>query len=200
MQERRDIIIVDSLNFAKRHPEDYYSRGKHLALSLQSSDTKTIVEAWQLFLLAYFRRSTEIGSTDDVYKILDKIETLISGLPISAIDTQHQVLDEFIQGYQEFTKYNYRSALLHFQAITPSRIVPPCLAECQRLILLCKIQLAEDLGMIIQSADELYNTIEDICHSEDEQYCRAALVLLDAYIDRSNDHKKVNILKIRLFE
>lgn len=182
----------------KRHPEDYYSRGKHLALSLQSSDTKTIVEAWQLFLLAYFRRSTEIGSTDDVYKILDKIETLISGLPISAIDTQHQVLDEFIQGYQEFTKYNYRSALLHFQAITPSRIVPPCLAECQRLILLCKIQLAEDLGMIIQSADELYNTIEDICHSEDEQYCRAALVLLDAYIDRSNDHKKVNILKNKI--
>ena len=123
---------------------------------------------------------------------------LFRSLPISAIDTQHQVLDEFIQGYQEFTKYNYRSALLHFQAITPSRIVPPCLVECQRLILLCKIQLAEDLGMIIQSADELYNTIEDICHSEDEQYCRAALVLLDAYIDRSNDHKKVNILKNKI--
>ncbi len=184
----------------EHHPEDYYSRGKHLALSLQSSDTKTIVEAWQLLLLAYFRRSTETGSVDDVYSIFDKIETLINRLPISAIDAQRHVLSEFTHGYQEFGKYNFKNALLHFQAITPSRLVPACLAECQRLILLCHIQLAEDLGMIIQSADELYNTIDDICHSEDEQYCRAALVLLDAYIDRSNDRKKVNVLKNKIIQ
>lgn len=182
----------------KHHPEDYYSRGKHLALCLQSSDTKTIVEAWQLLLLAYFRRSTETGNSDDVYNIFDEIEKLINCLPINAIDAQHHVLVEFTHGYQEFTKYNYKKALLHFQAITPSRIIPACLAECQRLILLCHIQLAEDLGMIIQSAEELYNTIEDIGYLEDEQYCRAALVLLDAYIDRSNDHKKANILKNKI--
>lgn len=182
----------------EHHPEDYYSRGKHLALSLQLSDTKTIVEAWQLLLLAYFRRSTEIGNTDDVYNILDYIEKLINRLPPSAIDTQHNVLVEFINGYQEFTKYNYKNALLHFQAITPSRLIPACLAECQRLILLCHIQLAEDLRIIIQSANELYNTIEDIGYLENEQYCRAALVLLDAYIDRSNDREKVNILKNKI--
>lgn len=182
----------------KCHPEDYYSRGNHLALSLQSSDTKTIVEAWQLLLLAYFRRSTETGTTDDVYNIFDGIEKLINRLTIGMIDAQRHVLLEFINGYQEFTKYNYKNALLHFQAITPSRLVPACLAECQRLILLCHIQLAENIGTIIQSADELYNTIEDIGHLEDEQYCRAALVLLDAYIDRSNDHPKVNILKNKI--
>ncbi len=180
------------------HPEDYYSRGKHLALSLQLSDTKTIVEAWQLLLLAYFRRSIETGNTDDVYNILEKIEELINRLPANAIDTQHHVLVEFTQGYQEFVKYNYKNALIHFQAITPSRLVPACLAECQRLILLCHIQLAEDLGQIVQSANELYNTIEDIGRFEDEQYCRAALVLLDAYIDRSNDQKKVNLLKNKI--
>lgn len=182
----------------KRHPEDYYSRGKHLALSLQLSDTRTIVEAWQLLLLAYFRRSTETGNADDVYNIFDEIEKLINRLPISAIDAQRHVLVEFTHAYQEFTKYNYRNALLHFQAITPSRLIPACLAECQRFILLCHIQLAEDLGLIIQSANELYNTIEDIGYLEDEQYCRAALVLLDAYIDRSNDHKKVNVLKNKI--
>lgn len=182
----------------KCHPEDYYSRGKHLALSLQSSDTKTIVEAWQLLLLAYFRRSVEIGTDSDIYNIISEIENLINRLPINSIDSQKYVLQEFIDGYKEFIKYNYRRALLHFQTITPSKLVPACLAECQRLILLCHIQLAEDLDKIVQTADELYSTIEDTCHSEDEQYCRAALVLLDAYIDRSNDHQKVNILKNKI--
>lgn len=182
----------------ERHPEDYFSRGKHLALSLQSADTRMIVEAWQLLLLAYFRRSAETGNTEDVYNLLNEIETLINRLPVSAIDTQHHVLVEFTRGYQEFAKYNYKSALQHFQAITPSRLVPACQAECQRLILLCHIQLAEDRRMIIQTADELYNTVEDLQTPEDEQYCRAALVLLDAYIDRSNDHHKVNVLKNKL--
>lgn len=184
----------------KNHPEDYYSRGKHLALSLQLSDTKTIVEAWQLLLLAYFRRSIETINANDVYNILNEIEVLINRLPANTIDTQRHVLIEFTQGYQEFVKYNYKNALIHFQAITPSRLIPACLAECQRLILLCHIQLAEDLKLIVQSADELYNTIEVISHLENEQYCRAALVLLDAYIDRSNDNKKVNILKNKIIQ
>ena len=39
--------------------------------------------------------------------------------------------------------------------------------------------------MIIQPADELYNTVADLLTPENEQYCRAALVLLDAYIDHA---------------
>lgn len=182
----------------EQHPEDYFSRGTHLALSLQSSDTRMIVEAWQLLLLAYFRRSAETGNTEDVYNLLNEIKTLINQLPVSTIDTQRHVLVEFTRGYLEFTKYNYKNALQHFQTITPSRLVPACQAECQRLILLCRIQLAEDRQLIIQTADELYNTVEDLPTPEDEQYCRAALVLLDAYIDLTNDHYKVSILKNKL--
>lgn len=182
----------------KHHPEDYYSRGKHLELSIQSSDTKIIVEAWQLLLLAYFRRSAETGSTVDVYNIFKEIETLINRLPASTIETQRYVLSEFVLGYQELTKYNYKNALLHLQAITPSRLIPACQAECQRLILLCHIQLAEDRRMIIQTANDLYSTIQVADINEAEQYCRGALVLLDAFIDRSNDHEKVNVLKNEL--
>lgn len=182
----------------ERHPEDYYSRGKHLALSLQSPDPKITVEAWQLLLLSYFRRSAETGNSEDVYNLFAEIETLINRLPTSAIDAQRYVLEEFICGYCEFVKYNYKIALQHFQAITPSRLILACQAEIQRLMLLCHIQLAEDRRMIIQTADELYNTIENDNIQEDEQYCRAALVLLDAYIDRSNDHHKVSALKNKL--
>ena len=186
-------------NFLReRHPEDYYSRGKHLALSLQSSDTKINVEAWQLLLLAYFRRSAETGDIIDVYNLFSEIRSLINQLPISAIDVQSHVFSEFTRGYQDFAQYNYKNALQHFQAITPSRLVPACQAECQRLMLLCHIQLSEDRQMIIQTADELYNIVESIRDLEAEQYCRAALVLLDAYIDRSNDHHKVNVLKNNL--
>lgn len=182
----------------KHHPEDYYSRGKHLALSLQISDSKSIVEAWQLLLLAYIRRSTEIGNNDDVYRILEDIEKLLKLLPASLEKSQRYVLSDFINGYQEFTKQNYKQALIHFQTITFSRLVPACIAECQRLILLCHIQLAENSDLITQSANDLYNTIEDLYHLEDEQYCRAALVLIDAYIDRSNDSQKANNLKNKI--
>ena len=182
----------------ERHPEDYYSRGKHLALSIQSSDTKIIVEAWQLLLLAYFRRSAETGSTIDVYNIFEEVETLINRLPVNTIETQRYVLSEFVLGYQELAKYNYKNALLHLQAITPSRLIPACQAESQRLILLCYIQLAEDRRMIIQTANDLYNTIQVIGINEAEQYCRGALVLLDAFIDHSNDYEKVNVLKNEL--
>ncbi len=179
----------------QNHPEDYYSRGKHLMLSLQSADSKIIIEAWQMYLLAYFRRCMETGSDNDVYNIFREIDQLIMRLPSSIASAQKYVFDEFALGYHEFTKYNYREALLHFQAITPSRLTPVCLAECQRLVLLCHIQLAENRQMIVNSADELYSLIESISPQEDEQYCRAALVLLDAYIDRSNDQPKVSTLK-----
>lgn len=48
----------------KRHPEDYFNRGKHLKLSLQTNDPKVILEAWQLLFLSYIRRSSEVGDTE----------------------------------------------------------------------------------------------------------------------------------------
>ena len=75
------------------------------------SDTKTIVEAWQLLLLAYFRRSIETVNAGDVYNILNEIEELINRLPANTIDTQRHVLVEFTRGYQEFVKYNYKNEI-----------------------------------------------------------------------------------------
>lgn len=167
-------------------------------MSLQLCDPKIIVESWQLLLLSYFRRSDETNNSDDVYNIFAEIENLIKKLPASAVDAQRHVLIEFTLGYNDFIKYDYRNALQHFQSITPSRLISACLAECQRLILLCHIQLAENLENIVQSANELYNTIESFGNLENEQYCRAALVLLDAYIDRSSNSTKVNNLKNKI--
>ena len=184
----------------KRHADDYYNRGKHLRLSLQTNDSKFILEAWQLLFLSYLRRASKIGEMDDIYNILDQINSLLNRLNGDLEETQRHTLNEFMSGYQEFSKYNYKKALFHLQSITPSRLIPASLAECQRLILLCYVQLAENPLIICQLAEELYETVNTLNFCEDEQYCRAALVLLDVYIDRSNDSQKVRILKKKFIQ
>ena len=52
----------------------------------------------------------------------------------------------------------------------------------------------------MQIAEELYDTINAADFCEDEQYCRVALVLLDIYIDRFNDEKRVRVLKRKLIQ
>lgn len=184
----------------KRHADDYYNRGKHLSLSLQTNDSKFILEAWQLLFLSYLRRASKIGEMDDIYNILDQINSLLNRLNGDLEETQRHTLNEFMSGYQEFSKYNYKKALFHLQSITPSRLIPASLAECQRLILLCYVQLAENPLIICQLAEELYETVNTLNFCEDEQYCRAALVLLDVYIDRSNDSQKVKTLKKKFIQ
>ena len=182
----------------KRHPEDYFNRGKHLKLSLQTNDPKVILEAWQLLFLSYIRRASEVGDAEDIYQILLDIDALLNRLNPGLAETQRYVLSELHAGYKEFSEYRYTKALYHLQAITASQLVPACLAEVQRLTLLCHTQLAENLSIIMKRAEELYDTINDDQFFEDEQYCRAALVLLDVYIDRSNDTQKVRVLHKKL--
>lgn len=182
----------------KRHPEDYFNRGKHLKLSLQTNDPKVIIAAWQLLFLSYIRRASEVGNAKDIYQILFAVDTLLNRLNPDLAETQRYVLSEFHAGYKEFSKYHYIKALYHLQSITVSKLIPACLAEAQRLILICHTQLAENLSIIMKRAEELYDTINDDQFFEDEQYCRAALVLLDIYIDRSNDTQKVRVLHKKL--
>lgn len=184
----------------KRHPEDYFSRGKHLKRSLRMNDTKIVLEAWQLLFLAYIRRAAEIGNSEDVYSILSDIDALLERLSPSLSETQKNVLTKLRAGCKEFSMYNYTSALCHLQSIAESQLVPACMSEIQRLILLCYVQLAENPAVIKQKADDLYDTINDRSFTEDEQYCRAALVLLDVYLDRSNDTQKVRVLHKRLIQ
>ena len=184
----------------KQHPEDYFNRGKHLKLSIQTNDPRIILEAWQLLFLSYLRRASKVGEMKDIYNILDQIDSLLNRLNGDLEEIQRHALDEFKCGYQEFSKYNYKKALVHLQSITPSRLIPASLAECQRLILLCHIQLAENPKVIDQLAEELYETINAPDFCEPEQYCRAALVLLDVYIDRSNNRQKVKTLKKKFIQ
>lgn len=184
----------------KRHPEDYFSRGKHLKLSLQANDLKVILEAWQLLFLAYIRRATEINDSEDIYSILVDVDDLLARLSPSLSETQKHVLGELRAGCKEFSMYHYKKTLYHLEAITTSQLVPACLSETQRLILLCHVQLAENPAIIKKKAEELYDTINDNSFLEDEQYCRAALVLLDVYLDRSNDAQKVRVLHKRFIQ
>lgn len=182
------------------HPEDYFNRGKHLNFSLLTNDPKIILESWQLMFLAYIRRSEEIGHMEDVYNIKNNIDLLLNRLPHELAETQRQVMHDYLAGYEEFSKYNYKQALLYLQGITPSRLVPACLAECQRMVLFCHVQLAENNSAIEQVADELYATINSDDFLEDEQYCRAALLLIDIYLDRRVDNQKARILKQKFIQ
>ena len=184
----------------RRHPEDYYNRGRHIMLSLTSNNTVSILESWQLLLLSYFRRASEVGNMEDNYYILEDIKSLINQLNSGLSISQRQVMQEFIEGFKDFSKCSYSSALLHFQSITPSRLILPTLAECLRLILLCHVQLANTPIYIRTCADELYELIESSDFHEDEEYCRAALILIDVYIDRVNDEQKVKNLKSKIIK
>lgn len=184
----------------KRQPEDYYSRGKHLKLSLQLNDTKIILEAWQLLFLSYIRRATETGNLDDIYSIISDINALLEQLNPRHQETQKHILAELLNGYKEFSMHHYTETLFHLQSITESKLIPACLSEIKRTILLCYSQLAENPATIQQIADDLYDTINDSNFMEDEQYCRAALVLMAVYLDRATDMKKVRVLHNRLLQ
>ncbi|WP_312279338.1 ATP-binding protein [Oscillibacter sp.] len=184
----------------KRHSEDYFSRGKHLSQSLMNNDIEAIREAWQLLFLSYIRRVSETDSEADTYNILSEIEVLLTGLSIELADMQRSTLKEFLDGYQLFSQYRYKDALLHLQALMSSQLSLACLAESQRLILLCHLQLAENPNAIKRTAEELYDTIESYNFDEDEQYCRASLVLLNVYTDRFYDAPKLKTLKSKLIQ
>lgn len=184
----------------KHHSEDYFSRGEHLRQSLMKNDLEGIREAWQMLFLSYIRRASEFGYETDIYSILPQIKALQECLPLELAEVHQNVLKGFLAGYHSFSQYRYREALLHLQTLTPSQLVPACLAESQRLILLCHLQLAENLNTIKRTAEELYDTIESPNFFEDDQYCRAALVLLNVYTDRIYDGFKLKTLKNKLIQ
>ena len=183
-----------------RHPEDYFNRGNHLGLSILATDLNVIIEAWQLLLLSYIRRASEIGNTKDVYNILSSVDKLINQLPPDLAGTQSLVKQEFLSGYDAFSKYDYKQTLTHLQGITPSRLSTAFLAECQRIILLCHVQLAQNNAAIDRAAEELYLTISADDFREDEQYCKAALVLIDIYLDRKNNSERAGTLRQKLIK
>lgn len=201
LSRKRRLCHRKFANYLKEfRPEDYYYRGKHLEMGLLSNDPQRICQIWQLLFLSYIRRASETNSLDDVYNIFENINELIDRLPANLLDSQKRIWEEMILGYEKFSNYKYRDALYHLQSLPASQLTDTCLAEIQRIVLLCHIQLAESLIDIVRFAEDLYATIEDVDFNEDEQYCRAALVLLDVYIDRTNDEAKVMHLQRKLHQ
>lgn len=181
------------------HPEDYFNRGEHLRLSISTNTPKIIIETWQLYFLSYVRWTTE-SDQEDIFDILPKINSLINQLNGDLKELQYDTFNNFRIGYQSFLKYDYKEAISYLQSISPNRLIPASLVEYQTLLLLCYIQLAGNFTMITKLSEELYDIINDNNFCEDEQYCRAALVLLDVYIDKLNDKSKIRILQRRLIQ
>jgi len=181
-----------------KHPEDYYNRGRHIQSSIIDIYNGENNRAWQMLFLAYTRWNFNYGFDKDQYNIIREIRNLIDlNVPIQK-EIQLDILNKLLQGWSSFKKYNYRNALLQLQSISESLLYPALRAECLRVILLCFLQLADDLVSIKNAANHLYQLIEKNDFEEDEQYCRAALVMLEVYADRCIDVTKARGLKIKL--
>lgn len=183
-----------------RYPEDYYNRGKHMQHGIINNHTGGNNEAWQLLFLAFMRWNFNYGFNEDQYNIISEIRKLIDLNPPIQRETQLDILDKLFKGYSSFIKYDYKNTLLQIQSISESLLYPTLRAECLRITLLCFLQLADNLAAIKDSADNLYHLIESSGFEEDEQYCRAALVMLEVYSDRCVDVEKARILKIKLVD
>lgn len=177
------------------HPDDYFSRANHLSKSIWKSDPVIICEAWQMYFLAYVRIAFDFGWEDDFYQIIPKIKVLISQLPPIYAQNQTSIFKDCLEGYIAFSKYDYRKAIDYLQGISPMELCSAFRADLLRIVTLCHVQLAENIVQIQQSSADLFGLIMSDDFHEDEQYCRAALLLLDVYIDKSNDSGKVQILK-----
>lgn len=182
----------------KKHPEDYYSRGKHIQYSIFNIQKGENNEAWQMLFLAYMRWNFSYGFDEDHYNIMPEIKKLISLNTPMQEELQTDILEKLLQGCSFFEKYDYKNALLQMQSISESILYPALRAECLRIILLCVLQLADNLDAIRCSAENLYQLIERNDFEEDEQYCRAALVMLEVYSDRCVNENRAGLLRVKL--
>lgn len=167
------------------YPEKYYRRGLHVKHGLTNRFDKNAYVAIQLLLLAYLRRISEHEKERDLIYIREEIESLIPSADSTYRNNVVQVVDSMIDGVKAFCSYDYSTTLIKLQKIPPALMIEACRAEQLRLVLLSHVQLALNPIEIQQTADELYDLINSDDFSEDEQFCRAALVLVDIYLDRS---------------
>lgn len=182
-----------------RYPEKYYRRGLHMKLGMTNRHDKNAYVASQLLLLSYLRRISEHEKEHDLHYIREEIENLMQSTNSIYKNNMEQIVDNMIEGVKAFSTYEYSTALIKLQTIPPALLIEACRAEQLRLILLCYVQLACNPIEIQQTAFELYDLINSPDFCEDEQYCRAALVLIDVFLDRSTANTaKSNNLKRKL--
>lgn len=183
------------------YPEKYYRRGLHVKHGLTNRYDKNAYVAIQLLLLAYLRRISEHEKESDLIYIREEIESLIPSTDSTYRNNVVQVVENMVNGVKAFSLFDYSTTLIKLQKIPPALMIEACRAEQLRLILLCHVQLARNPIEIQQTADELYDLINSHDFCEDEQYCRAALVLVDIYLSRSTvDVAKASKLKRKMIK
>jgi hypothetical protein len=90
---------------------------------------------------------------------------------------------KFIEAIEYFTEIQFVYANIAFSV------------ETMRLLLLCHVQLADDLLEIKRLSDDIYSYLTAEEFNENEIWCRTALLLLEVYGDRHVQVDKFSYLK-----
>lgn len=175
-------------------PEDYSNRAYHLFLSKEACSEHNIMEAAYLLAIEIVRRKELAGDIQEAI-FEEKLEEMINSLAESINHMVRSNIVNFMDGYALFTQCNYSHAVNIFGSLQWSYASQSFFVEAKRLLLLCQVQMADDLHAMKRLADELYDCISSPNFNEDELWCRTALLLLEVYGDRYVQTTKFELLK-----
>ena len=165
------------------YPEDYINRAYHLFLSGDVNREPNQLEAAYLVAIEILRRREVSGDTAE-HLLTERLNEIIDSLPPFIGQIVKANISEFNEGYYLLRQCNYDKAIIQFAGLHHMYASKAFSIESMRLLLLCYVQLADDINEIKRLADELY---ANICHPEfleDEIWCQVALQLLEVYGDR----------------
>ncbi|MGX8851485.1 hypothetical protein [Amedibacillus sp. YH-ame10] len=175
-------------------PEDYYNRFLHSFLGSGASSNTLAYEGLQLLLIEYTRRWEKVKDDNGVSNLLDifdKCSKKVSGY------LQSELLllkNGYIEGFKAFKEYDYQKAVLCLSIETCSISLSMKL-DILCMLLLCNIQLGKKINVLKLSLS-LYNLVTDPKCEEDELICRSCLILLDVYLDKTEDKDKANEIEL----
>lgn len=176
------------------HPGDYLNRSYHLNLSEEANSDQNITDAAYLAAIEIVRREEITGGVSE-FIIEKQLNDIVCKLPAILEQLVKSNITAFLEGNTSLNKCNYSEAIMKFSGINTMYAPKIFAVEVIRLHLLSHIQLADDKYEINRLADEIYNYITDVEFTEDEMWCRVALLLLEVYGDRCVQIDKFLFLK-----
>lgn len=178
----------------ERYPEDYLNRAYHLCLSEQAVDDKNIVEAVYMIVIEIIRRQELTGGAAECM-LEERLSNTLDFLPDAVLPFIKDNIQAFMNGYHLLNQCKYAESIMQFNNLRFMYASKAFSVESSRLLLLCHVQLADDLQEMKKLSDSLYDNIMESEFCEDELWCRAALLLLEVYGDRHVQPEKFNQLK-----
>lgn len=167
----------------KHYPEDYLGRAYHLCMSENANSDKNTLEAAYLLAIEIVRRNEVTGGAPE-FMLEQRLAEIFSFLPKPITSIVRSNIQSYINGFNHISKYEYRDAIGQLSGMHLMYAPIAFLTDVQRLLLLCYVQLADDLAEIKNLADKLLASITQHAFIEDEIWCRTALLLLEVYGDR----------------